>query len=322
MLDKKIFKKASRLCVMLTLIILKTDAMITNISTLATIHNALCEEAQEDTLVVFDIDGTLMDDYTHLFEWNSLFHFLWEPEHTAPEDQEFIIEAKKAYAEYKIQKDNPNLDSIIEAYRLAHSKVELIEPEISLSLIHTLQARGAKVIALTAVTPGIFGEIPCARILRFNMLQKAKIDFSSAFDSKPIIFKTLQPYNNDYPMYYKGILFANEYNEKGKVLAEFLNKIQYRPRCVFFIDDKLKHVETVTREMTNLNIECHAYRIQIPHKLPDVKFNKEIAKIQLRYLLDYDKYLTVDEAEIILLSQRAVTPWESKQHGNASGMIE
>ncbi len=253
--------------------------------------------ADEDTLVVFDIDGTLTDDPDG---GRCLHHYFWKPEDATKEDVAFIAEAKARYEEYKKAKGVGVVDDLRESSGLLKGNDLLIEPGTTDRLIRALQKRGVRVIAETAMPAGVFGVIPSTRILRFEKLQKVGIDFSSAFPQEQIVFDRLNSELGDYPMFYKGILLTNGKNDKGPVLGEFLDRIGWRPSKVLFFDDRRTHVESVGLEMGKRRIPYQGYWYRAAEKLPLAKFDRGIGQVQLQYILEHDEFLTAEEAAAIL----------------------
>ena len=61
----------------------------------------------------------------------------------------------------------------------------------------------------------------------------------------------------------KGIIFMGE-NQKGPSILAFLKKFQINPKKIIFIDDKLKHVDSVESTLKSANIDhvCIHYKAQ------------------------------------------------------------
>jgi len=72
--------------------------------------------------------------------------------------------------------------------------------------------------------------------------------------------------------YNDGILYAGPKGNKGSTLVTFLHEIRKRPRCIFFIDDRIEHVHAVSKALASEGIECHAF-----HYTPSSDFNVDIA---------------------------------------------
>ena len=73
-----------------------------------------------------------------------------------------------------------------------------------------------------------------------KQLDSLKIDLSRTAPKKETL------YFENGVLYKKGILFAKGI-EKGRVLEQFLKRINFNPKSVVFIDDKLKHLDEVEK---------------------------------------------------------------------------
>jgi len=80
-------------------------------------------------------------------------------------------------------------------------------------------------------------------------LHRMDIDFSrSALHAHPVDLTM-----RDTAHHRHGIIFSGQ-NDKGELLVKFFQTIDYHPKKVIFIDDKLKYVEQVERAMAAANI--------------------------------------------------------------------
>ena len=307
---KNAIKKSLQISIPSLLVSFSIGVTIKEIGTIQQAQEEL-HKADNQTLVVFDIDGTLTEDFN---SW--LLFQLYEPEALAQEDATFIRQARTKFEIYRNEKGAENIDELTTASSLLKSKAQLIEPSLTIALINDLQLRGVRVIALTALPAGTFGTIPCGRTWRFETLQKLGINFSSAFAQRQIIFNTLKPQNGGYPMFYNGILFANLLNDKGSVLGEFFNQAAWCPSKVLFFDDLKKNIESVEQKMCEIGIPYQGYWYRAAERLPNPKFDREIAQGQLQHLLRNDEYLCVDEAATIVRATQNARP--SSQEYNFS----
>jgi len=120
-----------------------------------------------------------------------------------------------------------------------------VQPETQ-KMIRFLQDVGIAVIALTSRSLII-------KERTFEQLAHMNIDFSLN-----TLYKTqfdLTMYNEAHlaAHYENGIIFSSQ-NDKGELLVHFFSAIDYHPKKVIFVDDKLKYVEQVERAMNNVNI--------------------------------------------------------------------
>ena len=90
----------------------------------------------------------------------------------------------------------------------------------------------------------------------------------------------LQMHLKEPATYTQGILFAGDRNEKGTVLKQFFAEVGYSPSQIVFIDDKLKHVQSVEVAMKELAVPFLGFR----YGVTDAKvkaFNEDIRLLRL-----------------------------------------
>ncbi len=194
------------------------------------VEKALEITSPEDILVAFDIDMTLIQS-TH-------------PATSYPTLQKHGALYKKIFGSLPSEVKDLTLNLP------AQFPSKLVEQETP-QIIQDLQAKGVKVMALTAALTGylreVFGE---ARIeeLRHSALHGLGINFENTFDFKEVTFKTIPPYRNNHPTFFKGLLFSNGEqgaHNKGTVLVTFLKHANFTPKIVIFVDDRKKNLEQV-----------------------------------------------------------------------------
>lgn len=202
------------------------------------------ETLTPEDLAVFDVDDTLIV-YTHPL----MFH------ESYPIIGRFI-------------KENKLSNEIVE---LATSKlfarfdwVELRDSKIPATL-NQLKERSIKCIALTAQSTGKRGDIPRMEEWRHLQLRDKGIDFSKGPFRSTLHFSQLDAVK--VPVFHDGILCSWDV-PKGIVLAAFLDRINFKPQRIVFIDDKKDWVEGVAKEMDdrsipNLCIHYHLAERQI-----------------------------------------------------------
>ena len=84
--------------------------------------------------------------------------------------------------------------------------------------------------------------------------------------------------------YQEVILFCGPYN-KGKALVEILERLNYRPRIIIFVDDVLKHVENVADAVQNLDNTIEFRGIRYAH-LDDFAFDPKLAEKEFAAIKD------------------------------------
>ena len=186
------------------------------------------KNADENTLVVFDIDNTLIVPETPAFQIPHVNLKKTLLKHIVPHwtEDEFGIAI-----------------SIISL-----EGIGILLDENTPKIIDNLQEKGVKCIALTALSTGHYEGFKDIFTHRANQLKKHEIDFSnSSPHTDYVVFKHLKEEIGSYPASRDGIVMSNgEINEKGDVLLAYLDEAKWSPQFVLFVDDRKSHVENMS----------------------------------------------------------------------------
>jgi hypothetical protein len=168
------------------------------VSTITSYQDPL-PDVNEDTLVLFDVDDTLITSPAlnpNYFTW--WFKVL------------FILR----YPTYIFT----NWEN---AYSLLWTTVPftLTEPSV-IDVIKRFQEKRAIILALTSMESGSYGVIESMPAWRYTMLKDMGITLRDYYE-KPEVYKNFPEYRSSYPMLYKNILCANQ-QDKGQVVRAFL----------------------------------------------------------------------------------------------------
>lgn len=226
-----------------------------------------------NSLVLFDVDGTLItaDDAILKHHRRPLFK--------------------------KLIDGHPDRDLFRDIYLKApHS---LVEPA-SLALIQKLQERKIPTLAFTAAPskarhPGPLGEWRVEELKRFGF------DFSSAFPHHHTIELPKKEDQIFHPLFKSGVLFSSLHS-KGEILIHFLEKIEFFPNKVLFIDDELEYVQSVVDSLTMAGIACIGIHYTAAMKEPS-HLNLDIARFQVDFFLENDIWLTDQEVSRLSSSE-------------------
>lgn len=190
--------------------------------------------APGDVLCAFDIDMTLLI-----------------PEHPAC----YVPNLRKHIEIYRsLQKQHATLDATLPFVWCFTHPHRLIDKGIYTTL-ETL--KGMKKIACTATFTGPYMHYPRLEVLRYEQLKKQEISFEDAFGAQDFVLEECPTYRSTKPTYYRGVLCTNSEQgttTKGSVLCALLRKLQWTPKCIVLVDDRLKNL-TDTEE---------AFRAQFP----------------------------------------------------------
>ena len=196
----------------------------------------------ENTLIVFDVDDTLITPCDQFFHVKSLWQKLLLYFYSIKETLDFSLNKLTWYYNNALFLDK-------------HKLIDKKTPD----LIKRLQLKNIKVIALTGCLTGNYGVLESVENWRIKMLLNFGIDFSKAF-----------PKNNNFvldkffkikpPIFSQGILFANitpgapKDRTKAPVLKAFLERVNFKPNKIVFVDDGLKYLIQAQEEMEKVGI--------------------------------------------------------------------
>ena len=223
------------------------------------------EYVKPEMLIVFDIDNTLM-----------------EAAQTLGSDQWFGHRIDE-YKDRGFSKEEALQITRVEWVSIQYkTKVKAVEPTTA-QLIHKLQKNGWKVIGLT--NRGLY-----LATRTIEQLQSIGINLFTSDFAHEISF------DDEYGIMYRdGIVFSAG-TAKGAVLFEFLEKAQYHPKKILFVDDRKCHLQ---------NVETACNQRQIPflglrYGFLDEKVKRmrpDIADIQLKY---FGQLISDEEAESMM----------------------
>lgn len=243
-------------------------------------------QADENTLVVWDVDYTLLVPETMLCWGNSgCVHknnhrgHEWLPEMI----DEIFSKKSKSLLYYQ-------------SIWYAKEKPVLVEPRVA-ALIASLQAKRVKTIALTAIPSGPYETILSLPIWRFNKLLECGIDFDKT-NIEDHFLNELTDEHGDCPLYYKGVLCSGTLS-KGKVLKAWLKHNKLAPDRVVSFEDTLSQAKVIVKEMIKEKIVCRGYEYLGAYQR-NLALEKDVVRFQLQYLADYEKWILRDEAKTIL----------------------
>ena len=239
--------------------------------------------ADSNTLILFDVDDTLIEPASILFRPKIIEH---------ETNQSWLKELSQRIYEIS-NKPESYFGSI---WRVKEVPL-LIEPTI-VPTIQALQDRGVKVMALTALNTGSDHTIPFLPEWRYSKLKELGIDFNKV-GFPDIVFKELPEEDGHYPLLYHGILCTNSVS-KGELVAAFLDHVHWKPSNVIFFDDSLKQVESVEQAMKACSIPFQGFHYLGAQHLPG-ELDKEQAEFQLKYLIEHEDWLSDEQARALMM---------------------
>lgn len=221
-----------------------------------------CNEIGKKSLVLFDVDGTLI----------------------VPDDA--ILQSKGRPLFKQLTERYTDRDLFREIRMVApHSLVD----QRSVELVEKLQKKQIPVIAFTAAPAKIQGEVQLGN-WRVNELKKYGFDFSGTFPNDQYV-ELQQSLNQPFlPLYKLGVLYSS-FHPKGEILIAFLRKLNLKPKKIIFIDDELVHVQSVMACLEREGIENICIHYTAANEIP-CDLNSEQALFQVRYFIKHNIWLS------------------------------
>jgi|694.fasta_scaffold25911_12 hypothetical protein len=249
--------------------------------------DAILNEIDHDTLVLFDIDATTLTTTSTLGTHAWWTYFL---------EKMSVTHEKRT----QIQKELcPIIDKILKS---AH--ITTVESHTAF-LIQSLQESGITVIALTgrpqfAPWDQKFGEYTRDQLAHVN------IDFRKSKWPKKIQFDS----NFSSENYAHGIIFSN-HQPKGPVLVKFLKDIDYYPKKIVMVDDCSDFIDSIESALEEEKIPFVGFHYRHIDQF-SAALDPFIGNIQLRELLLHDRYISDEEAasmkKVLLKQDPKLTP--------------
>ncbi len=158
-------------------------------------------------------------------------------------------------------------------------------------IIQQIQNQKIRTIGFTALNTGKYGKIEKIEDWRLTQLKKLGVDFSCALSDKTLLFFDKKSYSKGRrPLFKNGVLFSDQL-AKGELILDFLEKIDWKPTKVVFIDDSLYQLKSVEFALKSVNIEFVGFHYQ-SHSLKQKKLDQKLAKRQFATLIQKEKWVS------------------------------
>jgi hypothetical protein len=181
----------------------------------------LLNTADQDTLVVFDVDEVLFSAVDQVLKQHQYF--------------------SEKISTLAVQDDLYELCGLIYMQR----QVKPVDDRF-VAAIEALQKNGIRAIALTNCYTEKLGPIASVKDWRINELKSHGYHFELSWEeTSEKKFENIPTEEMGiFPIFKEGVLFTNNVS-KGSVLDAFLKFTEIKPRKIIFIDDRLEYIESV-----------------------------------------------------------------------------
>jgi hypothetical protein len=219
---------------------------------------------------------------------------------TIPADQvlkhAYKARLKHVLAEVAVHKGDDEAAMLEVAVKRQH-RVELVEPLMG-KLLQILKARSLRAIALTNARTGeLDGELLREDLL-FSRLRSVGIDFTDSFPGFSFVMTDCFDGQSleGAPAFKNGVVFTCHL-PKGVVLQSFLNKVEFQPAQIVFVDDKRSNLESVEAFCKKTNIPFIGFHYIGSTRCSSVPLNEMRAEFQLTILREEGLWLSDKEAD-------------------------
>jgi hypothetical protein len=235
-----------------------------NSSTITKVHSMkevseYLNTANSRTLVIFDIDMVLVQ----------------------PSDPAFQMANMKRYGAIskRIMRELSAQQHMMLLSLMTINSESILVDEGTPMLLKSLVQREIPAIALTANFTGSFGHIKNMAEWRVNTLKLLGINFAKAAPyQKALVFNNLPSYRGNYSAYLDGVIFSNGLTvSKGDAFLSFVQKAEFLPERVIFIDDREDNLESLRVAIQKLSqpIAYQGLHFLGAEKYPSKKISEE-----------------------------------------------
>jgi hypothetical protein len=247
---------------------------IPSINSFHDVQNILARLGPDD-FVFFDVDDTLLTARDHL------------PKRFAPPLHFQILSLarypqllKKGYGEQVFS------DFLLQAPRML---TENSAPQI----IRQLKQQGVRVLIITGMESGSFGNIESMPAWRRVMLDQMGISFNDEF--KNVTFEGFPAYRGNYPVLYNGLICCNQ-QAKGDVIEAFFKHFNLKPSIAVLFDDSQEELPPFNKTCLQRNITPLCFHYKGAKKITVMPWSTRLTFVQLHELIKQKRWLSDLEA--------------------------
>ena len=270
------------ICLLFVLVACSEQSRIFSTSDSSFIEEEL-KEADKNTLVIFDINDVLLEQKELLFK---------------KQNSTLLKNLLKEMSANMSNEEEQTLYSVVVQRPVVYVDENFVR------IIHDLQNKNVKVIALTNGLVGTYGYVKSMDRLLIQQLrdldyhlEKSWLDLNNAQ-----IYMTKS--KDRKILFAEGIVFANKMiskASKGESLLAFFKYADFYPKKVIFIDDKLKNLKSVSNILEKQGVEFIGFEYtKAKNRKNSPVITKEHAKLQLSILKKRHKLLSDEEIDKIL----------------------
>ncbi len=241
----------------------------------------------EEDLITFDVKGVIYTPEDHILS----------PKHV-PRFKQHLREIADEYGRDEAHR----LESIV------LSSYEPVLVDVALpGIITEAKNKGIKIIALTSGKTGVVGGLKSRENLRLKRLKKLGVDFSSSFVPSEMLLDASPYQGMDLPpsIYKNSVIFASR-RPKGDIIELFLQKIDFQPKKIMHIDNRLNKLIQVENFCKKHNIEFIGIHFTKIYVDADRNFDEKVAERKIQSLKQDGRWVS-DKAAYCLINSESDT---------------
>ena len=269
------------LMVLIGLSAFEASAEIVQASSVNDIKTYTSQFDSKDTLVLFDLDYVLFVPRDRVLRY-------------AGEENNYRSKHFKAiFKDFQgkgiaLGKDKVPMAEYLISQILSSSKVELVSLDMP-NFVNELDSKKMAVVGFTANSSGKYGIVQNEAELHLSRLKSLGYHFIK--DNGRLL-------KGDFPECISRVIFTNK-KDKGKVLLDFLKKLNKTYKNIIFVDDRLKNLISVQNILKDYKINylgIHYTELKDKNEV----LNQDIADKQFEVLARKHIWLSDEEVEAML----------------------
>lgn len=271
-LDGLMIRKINFLCFLFICCLFTRISASSEIRVIHTLEEIPTSEFSAKTLVMFDLDDVLIYPQDALLQnWRSG----WKPE---------------GMRDWSAEEDT---------IAWMNAKFQIMDP-FGPDLINLLNENGIPTIGFTSFAMDQSGLVKSIPDWRSSHLQELGINFKMEKETAFPIENGFIPPSFEQGVLYCGDFYKKDKDNKGKILAIYLDWLGWNPDQVVLIDDGKHHLESVGKELERRGIPFLGFHY-IPKDLDPI--NEKVAKLQYETIVNQKHWLSDEEANQILSNE-------------------
>lgn len=236
----------------------------------------------KDTLVLVNIDDTIITPKSDMFRSNSLH-------------RGFIEQiAKRA-------KEQPYLNDALYTY-FATRKVTLVEKDWP-EFIEQMKAKTPWVFGFASMNSAVYKALKYPEDWKYKELSKLGVRFTGKVGEKEVFnIKTLDRMQ---AIFYKGIIFTGPLT-KSETLEAFLSLLNTSPSKIVIFETRPSDIEQLERKFASMRFDLYIVKylgVDLIEGKPDL----ELIKFQQQYLINQNKWLEDEQARQMMRASEQTT---------------